>query len=53
MDQHKVFYVVLPKVVSSHGFVGYGTVTFGLADFDNLLIEDGTTIINNVVDIVS
>ena len=44
-----MFYVVLHKGVSTHGFAGYGTVTFGLADFDNLLIEDGTPISNNVV----
>ena len=39
-EKRVVFDVELENGVPSHGFAGYGTATFGLADFDNLLIED-------------
>jgi len=39
MGYNAVFNVTLPANVT-HGFVAYGTTSYGYADFDNLLIED-------------
>jgi hypothetical protein len=40
VDKQVVFNQTLTQSTSSHGFVAVGTADFGLADFDNFVIDE-------------